>query len=732
MSFLYPLFLAGSAAVALPLYLHLRRRRTSRELPFGSLMFLGATPIRFESRRRLEHVALLVLRVLALAALALAFARPYTGRSMMGGAGAGERLVVLLDVSASMRREALFGEALGHVRGLIGKAGDQDRVALLTFDRGTRALLGFDEWAAAPAGDRAAKAEARLVGLQPGWGATDLGRALQAAADALADDEAADAEAKRPPAARRRVVLVSDLQQGARLDGPVGRELPAGVVLEALAVQARATTNVSATWLEGMGDEASGGDGTAAAARPASRGATTPRAALRRGRVRLASAAGGAEKRVRLRWERGGASAADAAPEQELAPGTARVIDVAPPPDEDTGTGAGAGATLVLEGDGQDFDNRVFVAPPLAVKALVLFLGEAAAAGETPGLHYFLARAFPQTPLRDVTVEARAPEAADAAARVALADLVVVGAPLPPALRAAVGTQVERGRLALVTLDGRMGDTAGALIGRTPLRFEVAPPGKFAILGEVDLGHPWLAAFDDPRFSDWSKIRFWQRVRLADAAVPGATILARFDDGDVALAAAPRGKGHVVLLAAGWRPVQSQLALSSKFAPLCNALLDASAGLGAGLVQHVVGDTMPLPGSSGAALTLRAPDGARTPIAAGATVLHPLARPGLYALEDAADPTRRRVFAVNLAPAESQVAPRPAELFEIASAAGSARAEPARSVVTLERAAAREREGQQKAWRWVMLAGLLVLVLETLLGARMTRRISPQAKEASA
>lgn len=715
MSFLFPLFLAGAAAVALPVYLHLRRRRTSREIPFGSLMFLGATPIRFERRRRLEHVALLALRALALTALALAFARPYTGKLLPRAMGVGERLVVLLDVSASMRREGLFSEALGHVRALLRGAGGQDRVALLVFDRGARTLFGFDEWTAAPVDERASKAQARLSTLQPGWDATDLGRALQAAADALADDEAADVEAKRPPAARRRVVLVSDLQQGARLDGPAGRELPAGVALEARVVQARGATNVSATWLEGAGDGAAAG--------------ATPGALPRRGRVRLSSAPGGSPVRVQLRWERQGTSALEAAPEQELAPGTARVIDVALPPDD------GTGATLVLAGDGQDFDNRTFVAPATAVKARVLFLGELEAGAPKPDLLYFLARAFPQTPLRDVTVEGRAPEAADATAQVQRADLVVIGAPLPPAVRAAVAAQVARGHLALVTLDDRMGDTAGVLLGRSPLRLEAAPTGRFAIIGEVDLGHPWLAAFADPRFSDFSKIRFWQRVHLTDTALPGAAILARFDDGEVALAATPQGKGHVVLLASGWRPEQSQLALSSKFAPLCNALLDASAGLGAGLVQHVVGDTVPLPASGTVALTLRGPDGARTRIANGATVLPPLTVPGMYTIESDAAPQERRVFAVNPAPAESQVAPRPAELFEISSHGGAVGAETsdaARAAVTLELAAAREREGQQKAWRWVMLAGLLILVSETLLGARMTARSTSPAKEAVA
>ena len=52
MNFLFPLFLAGIAAVAVPIVLHLVRRHTRDRVTFSSLMFLRTTRPRFTSRSR--------------------------------------------------------------------------------------------------------------------------------------------------------------------------------------------------------------------------------------------------------------------------------------------------------------------------------------------------------------------------------------------------------------------------------------------------------------------------------------------------------------------------------------------------------------------------------------------------------------------------------------------------------------------------------------------------------
>src|SRR5436190_20436399 len=106
MTFLAPLFLLGALAVGLPVLFHLIRRTTRERTVFSSLMFLLPTPPRLTKRSRLEHWLLLLLRCLALALLALGFARPFFKQispADSGGAPA-KRIAVLVDVSASMQR----------------------------------------------------------------------------------------------------------------------------------------------------------------------------------------------------------------------------------------------------------------------------------------------------------------------------------------------------------------------------------------------------------------------------------------------------------------------------------------------------------------------------------------------------------------------------------------------------------------------------------------------------
>src|SRR6187549_1347979 len=110
MSFLAPLFLLGALTVALPIVFHLIRRTSREKIPFSSLMFLLATPPRVTRRSRLENIFLLLLRCLVLCLLALGFARPFLRRPIAASpqTGLGTRMVVLVDSSASMKRDQLW------------------------------------------------------------------------------------------------------------------------------------------------------------------------------------------------------------------------------------------------------------------------------------------------------------------------------------------------------------------------------------------------------------------------------------------------------------------------------------------------------------------------------------------------------------------------------------------------------------------------------------------------
>lgn len=77
MSFLQPLFLAGLLAASLPLIIHLINRRKAVRRPFPALKLLKESNERIARSVKVRQWLLLALRVLAIAVLALALAKPY-------------------------------------------------------------------------------------------------------------------------------------------------------------------------------------------------------------------------------------------------------------------------------------------------------------------------------------------------------------------------------------------------------------------------------------------------------------------------------------------------------------------------------------------------------------------------------------------------------------------------------------------------------------------------------
>jgi hypothetical protein len=102
MGFFTPWFLAGAAAVGLPIWLHLLKRHKTDPKMFPSLMFFEYRETSSVKHRRLDHILLFVLRTLMILLLALLFASPFIRRS--AAAADGKKLtVVSIDRSFSMR-----------------------------------------------------------------------------------------------------------------------------------------------------------------------------------------------------------------------------------------------------------------------------------------------------------------------------------------------------------------------------------------------------------------------------------------------------------------------------------------------------------------------------------------------------------------------------------------------------------------------------------------------------
>lgn len=230
-SFLSPLFLAGLAAAAIPIAIHLFHRRVEPVVEFAAMRYLRRAPVEHSRRRRLREMLLLALRVAALCLLAFAFARPYLAQS--AAALSAPVTMVLVDTSASMTGPGQFERAKEAAAGAIRSAPSSQAVGVMTFANAADVV-------APPSQDRAG-ALAAIAKLQPGAGATQYRSALARAAEAIGDRAG-------------RFVVVTDLQQSgwdAADDGAV----PDTITVEVADVSGP-STNLSVAALRVEGAEA--------------------------------------------------------------------------------------------------------------------------------------------------------------------------------------------------------------------------------------------------------------------------------------------------------------------------------------------------------------------------------------------------------------------------------------------------------------------------------------------
>ena len=152
MGFLAPLYALAALAIVGPIIFHLIQRQPRGEKVFSSLMFLSPSPPTLTRRSRLDNLLLLLLRALAIALIAFAFARPYLrSNSMLNSSLEGRRMAILLDTSASMQRPDVWQSALDSVRDLLSELSPEDRVALYTIDTRLTGVVPFDEEPTRPA-----------------------------------------------------------------------------------------------------------------------------------------------------------------------------------------------------------------------------------------------------------------------------------------------------------------------------------------------------------------------------------------------------------------------------------------------------------------------------------------------------------------------------------------------------------------------------------------------------
>ena len=698
MNLLAPMFIAGLAAVSLPVLFHMIRRTPRGRIPFSTVMFLDPSPPQITRRSRLDNWPLLLLRALALILLAIAFARPFW-RATAGvnvAVSNGRQIAILLDSSASMRRGNLWNDAVARAERIVDDSTPADRVGLFTFDRTLTQVVGFEESSSLEPAARKKLLHQRLAETKPGWAATDIGDALTNVAEMLVVTDAKTTD--RQSGKAKEIVLISDMQVGSHTR-PLGRtRWPADVKLSVEQVTPSSTTNAGLQLARSHAVLPTEDDTI---------------------RVRVVNAANSTKEQFQLRWQGDGPFfSTEQTIDVYVPPGSSRIVRV--PFDSNLP----APATLVLIGDDHDFDNTIEVDRASAQNLNVLYIGSDAAS-DPDGLRFYIERAFPDDGLRRVTVIAQPPGAPAISPNTHTVGLVIVAEPLLDKQLVWLRRHVkEGGTLLFAASSTDIYQSFGTLIGKTKLKVREADVEGYAMLGDIDFAHPLFTSFDDPRFSDFTSIHFWKYREIDSNELADCHILARFDDGTPAVVTKQLGRGSATLFAFGWHPADSQLALSTKFVPLMNGLLELNAGHIDRQRHYTVGDAVPITARADRATSsvVRGPDRQTIQLTSGQRTFTDTVVPGVYRMGDAPDVPR---FTVGLAADESRTAPMPLEKLESLGIP----LKPTETPTTRAAAVKRERqlkavelEGRQKLWRWLILAAIIALMAETWLAGRTTKQ----------
>ncbi|HUU32716.1 MAG TPA: BatA domain-containing protein [Vicinamibacterales bacterium] len=670
MGFLLPVFLAGLAALAVPVAIHLIQREKNTVIAFPSLMFVRRVPYESVRRRKIRHWALLALRLLALALIVAAFARPFfRGGGVAAMAGGAREVVVLVDRSYSMGYGDRWTRAQAEARRVLDALGPADRASLVFFGTGVEvALQSIDD-------------RARLTGAlsasTPGAEATRLAPALKVAGSIVA-------ESTQP---RKEVVLISDFQKNAWVASDEDR-LPAGTVFTPVAITDADTRNLSVAPVTVARQRFEGQERVAITS-----GVTNRSSQPAEGVTLSLELNGRVIETARLSVAPQASAATTFAP-VTLTPGAMRGV-------------------VRVAADGLDADNafHFLVVPSQPVSVLVV------AAGARAGDDTYLRRALAigESPRFDVTattVDALTDQA------LARAQVVIVhDAPLNDASAGRLAAFAERGGGVLFIAAARaswpqhpaLPGVLGAAVDRAR--------GEVGRMSGLEYGHAVFAPFRAPRSGDFSSVRVYGYRRLAPA--PDARVLARYDDGQPALVERAAGLGRMMAWTTSVDLSWNDVALKPVFLPFVHQLVRTLAAFRDRPSSLTVGQIAAPESTADAARPRVAidPTGTPVPLDAARGDAFEVTMPGFYEMrQGGTDGGEPSLVAANVDLSESDLtAVSPTAVAAAVTGAGAA-TEAAAAVSTPRDEVT---EQSQRLWWYLLLAGMLFLIGESVVASRM-------------
>ena len=689
MSFLTPLYLIGALGLAIPIVLHLLHDRPKNKQAFGSLMFLDKTKPPVDRKRRPTHLLLLLLRCLALLLLVFVFARPFVTVDDPVAAGKRDRqwLTVLLDQSASMQRGDLWIQAKGKVLTALEKLEPDDHFTLYAFDNKTDLLLDVVSWQGSVSEGEVTRLLERLD--KPSFGGSNLGQALVFAGEAIQEYETKPDE---QPLVKRDILVISDLQKGSQLGDVQGYEWPTGIKVS----------------LDQIGEDDQGNCGIEQVAARTLWAATESVPSFR---VSNSSNASTDE------FEFVAQSSTDAdslSQKVHVPPGRSRVIEL---PAEWLGQSINQ---LSVRGDVANFDNTFYFAQEKQQSVRIVYIGEDSP-DDAEGSLFYLRSAFQKTSALNFDVQFISGQSTIPLPK---ADLYVVGDVVNGKLSTSLNKAVRAGGTALVIVhSGKQTGNMQQWLEAPNLGIDDVKSKDYGLLQSLNLDHPILSVFRDSRYSDFTNLHFWNYRELQNLPDAGVQILAEFDTGPAAWLLGSRGKGRFIVMTSGWKPSDSQLALSTKFIPLLYSVLQPVLESKTQSRQFFVGDQIKLSkfnnGNVAGSVSIIPPGNNDVASIKSGDVFLP-DKPGLYTVKGS---DWSEIFAVNIIPSESRTEPIPMDQFQrLGLPMNDLEITPE---LLASDAAEKTEAHRHEYWQWALATMLLFVIIETVLAAKGSRSVEP-------
>jgi hypothetical protein len=695
MSFITPLFFFGMLAAAVPIFLHLIKRERATKVEFPTLMFLRKISKKVIRFQKLRHLLLLLLRVLAFLLLALAFTRPF--RETVSAARPTGKVsiahIILLDNSMSMAYGDRWEKARKAASDIARSAEPGDRLALLMFSDTATALTQLTEDPALVLGQITNGAELTDH-------ATRYGQALK-----LAEKFALEASA-----GKRVVHLISDYQKNGWFAEDQDFKFHSSIELKPVDVGSEEYSNLTLGDVEVLeGDESSGG-GLRIKSSIVNLGSQERNnvavSLLMDGRVVL-------EKRVDV-TKSGLQGVEFQVP--ALSPGQHSVV-------------------LQVEDPQLTRDNRFNLTLEARAKTPVLSIENPTSGRGSRSPSFFLGHALNIGTLSPYRLTALTPQKAEALPSFSGGLLVWNNAGGGgAALQKRIQDFVRGGGgLVIVLADSGLAPDFNRTFGSwIPVKMDDsvvrARSGAgsrsgqdYALLTDIKLDHPIFRPFSEPHSGSFASAKIFKHTRLVVGA--GAEVLARFDDGEVALAAATLDKGRILIFASSADDSANDLPLKAVFAPFWQQMLRYVDNLqeerrwvevGESFAPRtVLLETMLRQGKAtidlNQAVVVIDSAKQRVPLAARSGDVA-VDKTGFYEIRTA---SLSAIVASNSVPRESDLTHVNAE--ELVAGWSSPDAGGPAVVADDERLSAEEQERQQRIWRYLLLAVLVFLISECLL-----------------